>query len=147
MSETAALAAVPPIESRGYSHPDVLVSTEWVAQHIKDPSVRLAESDEDLLLYETGHIPGAVKIDWVNDLNDPLTRDYLNRAQMEKLLRSRGISEQTTIVFYGDKNNWWMFAAPRSFAASDSTCRTIPMRAPCVAGISPAPGVCPGPAR
>ncbi len=107
MSETAALPAVPPIESRGYSHPDVLVSTEWVAHHVTDPSVRLVESDEDLLLYETGHIPGAVKIDWVNDLNDPLTRDYLNRAQLEKLLRSKGISEQTTIVFYGDKNNWW----------------------------------------
>jgi thiosulfate/3-mercaptopyruvate sulfurtransferase len=107
MSETAALPAVPPIESRGYSHPDVLVSTDWVAQRAADPSVRLVESDEDLLLYETGHIPGAVKIDWVNDLNDPLTRDYLNRSQMEKLLRSKGISEQTTLVFYGDKNNWW----------------------------------------
>jgi thiosulfate/3-mercaptopyruvate sulfurtransferase len=107
MAETTILPIVPPIETRGYSHPDVLVSTDWVARHVNDPSVRLVESDEDLLLYETGHIPGAVKIDWVTDLNDPLTRDYLDRARMERLLRAKGINQDTTIVFYGDKNNWW----------------------------------------
>src|SRR6185312_14854580 len=69
--------------------------------------VRLVESDEDLLLYDTGHIPGAVKIDWVTQLNDSLTRDYLDHGRMQALLRSQGISRDTTIVFYGDKNNWW----------------------------------------
>lgn len=96
-----------PIEERGYAHPESLVSTEWVAAHLDDPKVRLVESDEDVLLYEIGHIPGAVKIDWVADLNDPVTRDYIDAARFEKLLRSLGINEDTTIVFYGDNNNWW----------------------------------------
>ncbi|HEU5169995.1 MAG TPA: sulfurtransferase, partial [Gemmatimonadales bacterium] len=96
-----------PIERRGYVNPDVLVSTAWVAERLKDPKVRLVESDEDVLLYETGHVPGAVKIDWVADLNDPLVRDYVGREPMQALLRSRGIERDTTIVFYGDKNNWW----------------------------------------
>lgn len=95
------------IGARGYAHPEVLVSTEWVAQHLADPKVRLVESDEDILLYETGHIPGAVKIDWVADLNDPLIRDYVDRSRFEGLLRSKGINQDTTIVLYGDKNNWW----------------------------------------
>ena len=107
MTDTKTIPTVPPIESRGYAHPEVLVSTDWVAAHLKDPSVRLIESDEDLLLYETGHIPGAVKIDWVTDLNDPVTRDYIDRERMQRLLRSKGIKQDTTIVFYGDKNNWW----------------------------------------
>lgn len=107
MTDTRTIPAVPPIASRGYAHPDVLVSTEWVAAHLDDPAVRLVESDEDLLLYEVGHIPGAVKIDWVTDLNDATTRDYLDRERMQALLRSRGINQDTTIVFYGDKNNWW----------------------------------------
>lgn len=98
---------VVPIEARGYAHPDVLVSTDWVAARLGDPGVRVVESDEDLLLYETGHIPGAVKIDWIDDLNDPLVRDYLDQARMQRLLRSRGIGPDTTIVFYGDRNNWW----------------------------------------
>jgi thiosulfate/3-mercaptopyruvate sulfurtransferase len=96
-----------PIEKRGYVHPEVLVSTQWVADHLDDPQVRLAESDEDLLLYETGHIPGAVKIDWVGDLNDPVVRDYVDRERLQRLLRSKGIDANTTIVFYGDKDNWW----------------------------------------
>jgi len=95
------------IAERGYAHPEVLVSTDWVAEHLKDAAVRLVESDEDVLLYETGHIPGAMKIDWVADLNDPLVRDYVDRDQLTKLLRSRGINDDTTIVLYGDKNNWW----------------------------------------
>lgn len=99
--------AVPAIADRGYAHPEVLVSTEWVAAHLADPTVRLVESDEDLLLYETGHIPGAVKVDWVTELNDPVTRDYLDRERMQALLRAKGISRDTTVVLYGDKNNWW----------------------------------------
>jgi thiosulfate/3-mercaptopyruvate sulfurtransferase len=78
-----------------------------VAEHLRDSKVRLVESNEDLLLYETGHIPGAVKIDWVGDLNDPLIRDYVDRERLQSLLRSKGINSDTTIVFYGDKNNWW----------------------------------------
>jgi thiosulfate/3-mercaptopyruvate sulfurtransferase len=105
MPET--LAPVADIEARGYAHPEVLVSTQWVADHLADPNVRIVESDEDVLLYETGHIPGAVKVDWVADLNDPLVRDYVGRDRFQRLLRSKGINDTTTIVFYGDKNNWW----------------------------------------
>src|SRR5882762_9096981 len=101
------LAAVSDIAERGYARPEVLVSTDWVEEHRNDPNVRLLESNEDVLLYETGHIPGAVKIDWVTDLNDPLLRDYVDRARFEKLLRAKGINDDTTVVFYGDKNNWW----------------------------------------
>ena len=107
MSPAQSIPAVTPIEARGYAHPEVLVSTEWVAQHLDDPNVRLIESNEDLLLYDTGHIPGAVKVDWTNDLNDPLVRDYIDSERLQRLLRSRGIGKNTTIVFYGDKNNWW----------------------------------------
>ncbi|MEI7643675.1 MAG: sulfurtransferase [Chloroflexales bacterium] len=90
-----------------YAHPEVLVDTAWVADHLSDPSVRLVESDEDLLLYETGHIPGAVKIDWVQDLNDPVVRDYLDAVRFAALLASKGIARDTTVVIYGDKSNWW----------------------------------------
>jgi thiosulfate/3-mercaptopyruvate sulfurtransferase len=91
----------------GYAHPEVLVETDWVADHLNDPSVRLVECNEDILLYDQGHIPGAVKLDWVADLNDPVVRDYLDREGFEKLLSAKGISNDTTVVFYGDKNNWW----------------------------------------
>ena len=107
MTPVQTAPSVTPIEERGYAHPEVLVSTEWVAQHLEDLKVRLVESNEDLLLYDTGHIPGAVKIDWTNDLNDPVIRDYIDRDRLQKLLRSKGIDNDTTIVFYGDKNNWW----------------------------------------
>ncbi len=100
-------APVTDIATRGYAHPEVLVSTQWVADHLQDPGVRLLESNEDVLLYETGHIPGAAKIDWIADLNDPLLRDYIDRTRFEKLLRAKGINRDTTVVFYGDKNNWW----------------------------------------
>jgi thiosulfate/3-mercaptopyruvate sulfurtransferase len=93
--------------SSEYAHPEALVSTEWVAQHLNDPTIRLVESNEDILLYDTGHIPGAVKIDWVGDLNDPLVRDYLDGARFAQLMSAKGISPETTVVFYGDKNNWW----------------------------------------
>jgi len=96
-----------PIADRGYVHPDVLVSTDWVAEHLDDRAVRLVESDEDVLLYEIGHVPGAVKIDWVADLNDGLVRDYVSREALQGLLRAKGINDDTTVVFYGDKNNWW----------------------------------------
>ena len=95
------------IEDRGYSHPEVLVSTEWVAGHQADPSVRLVESNEDPLLYATGHLPGAVEVDWTRDLNDPVRRDYLDGEGFERLMRRIGATAETTLVFYGDKNNWW----------------------------------------
>src|SRR6478672_596538 len=92
---------------RGYAHPEALVSTQWVADHLDDPLVRIVESDEDVLLYDQGHVPGAVKLDWITDLNDPVERDYLDRDHFEQLASQRGISNDTTLVFYGDKNNWW----------------------------------------
>jgi thiosulfate/3-mercaptopyruvate sulfurtransferase len=95
------------IESRGYVHPEVLVSTDWVAEHLNDPQVRIIESNEDPLLYATGHIPGAVEVDWTRDLNDPVRRDYLGRDGFEALMRRHGISRDTTVVLYGDRNNWW----------------------------------------
>jgi thiosulfate/3-mercaptopyruvate sulfurtransferase len=107
MTDTRAAPQAPPITGRGYAHPEVLVSTDWVADRLHDPSVRLVESDEDLLLYEIGHIPGAVKIDWVADLNDRVIRDYLDGVRLQELLRARGIGRDTTIVLYGDQNNWW----------------------------------------
>ena len=90
-----------------YAHPEVLVSTEWVAKHLDDPSVRLVESNEDVLLYNTGHIRNAAKIDWIVDLNDPVIRDYIGPQEFEALCARHGISNDTFVVFYGDKNNWW----------------------------------------
>ncbi|MEO7987475.1 MAG: sulfurtransferase, partial [Gemmatimonadales bacterium] len=98
---------VVPIDQRGYAHPEVLVSTDWAAAHLTDPKVRFVESNEDILLYDTGHIAGAVKLDWTTDLNDQVVRDYIDRERLQKLLRSKGINNDTTIVLYGDKNNWW----------------------------------------
>ncbi len=95
------------IEGRGYSRPETLVSTEWVAEHLADPNVRLVESNEDPLVYPSGHIPGAVEVDWTRDLNDQIRRDYLDREGFEALARRIGITSETTVVFYGDKNNWW----------------------------------------
>lgn len=94
-------------ENKGYAHPEALVSTDWVAAHLEDPKVRLVESNEDILLYDIGHIPGAVKVDWHNDLNDPVMRDYINKEQFEALMKRLGVANDTTVVFYGDKNNWW----------------------------------------
>jgi thiosulfate/3-mercaptopyruvate sulfurtransferase len=91
----------------GYAHPEVLVDADWVAEHLNDPRVRLIESDEDILLYDQGHIPGAVKVDWLADLNDQVRRDYLDHAHFEQLMDAKGINNDTTVVFYGDKNNWW----------------------------------------
>jgi thiosulfate/3-mercaptopyruvate sulfurtransferase len=95
------------IDQRGYAHPDVLVSTDWVAEHLHDPKVRIIESNEDPLLYTSGHVPGAVEVDWTADLNDPLRRDYLDKAAFEALMARIGVTPDTLLVFYGDKNNWW----------------------------------------
>ncbi len=90
-----------------YAHPEVLVSTDWLEKNLNSPGLVIVESDEDVLLYETGHIPGSVKIDWHTDLNDPVTRDYIDGEGFSKLLSSKGISPDTTVVIYGDKSNWW----------------------------------------
>ncbi len=95
------------ISSRGYANPDKLVSTSWVAEHLNDSNVRVIESNEDPLLYPSGHVSGAVEVDWVKDLNDPLRRDYLDKSGFEALASRIGITPQTTAVFYGDKSNWW----------------------------------------
>lgn len=92
---------------RGYVHPEVLVTTDWVANHLNDPTVRIVESDEDILLYEVGHIPGAVKLDWHTDLQNPVRRDFVDKAGFEALMSRAGIANDTTVVFYGDKNNWY----------------------------------------
>jgi thiosulfate/3-mercaptopyruvate sulfurtransferase len=96
-----------PIEARGYAHPEVLVSTDWVAEHLNDSNLRLIESNEDTLLYASGHIPGAVHVDWTADLNDQIRRDYITREGFEQLMSRIGATRDTTVVFYGDKNNWW----------------------------------------
>ena len=91
-----------------FVHPEVLVSCDWVEQNrSKTDSIRLVESDEDLLLYEQGHIAGAVKLDWTTDLQDAVVRDYVSTGRFEELCAERGISNDTIVVFYGDKNNWW----------------------------------------
>ena len=90
-----------------YAHPERLVSTDWLAERLGQPGLVVVESDEDVLLYETGHIPGAVKIDWHTDLNDPVVRDYVDGERFAELLGSKGIARDTTVVIYGDKNNWW----------------------------------------
>ena len=90
-----------------YAHPEAIVSTEWVAAHLADPNVRIIESNEDVLLYDTGHIRGAVHVDWRRDLNDQTVRDYLDPKRFAELLGRIGVTSETTIVFYGDKSNWW----------------------------------------
>ncbi|MEO8830233.1 sulfurtransferase [Lapillicoccus sp.] len=96
-----------------YAHPDRLVSTQWLAEQIEAGQVGapggivLVESDEDVLLYDTGHIPGAVKVDWHLDLNDPVTRDFVGSTRFAEVMGSRGIGRDTTVVVYGDKSNWW----------------------------------------
>jgi thiosulfate/3-mercaptopyruvate sulfurtransferase len=95
------------IDQRGYAHADVLVSTDWVEQHLNDPETRIIESNEDTLLYASGHIPGAVHVDWTSDLNDQIRRDYITREGFEALMSRIGAKRDTTVVFYGDKNNWW----------------------------------------
>jgi len=90
-----------------YAHPERLVSTEWLQSNLDAPGLVIVESDEDVLLYETGHIPGAVKIDWHTDLNDPVARDFVDGEHFAALVGSKGISRDSTVVVYGDKSNWW----------------------------------------
>ena len=90
----------------GYAKP-VLVTTEWLAEHLQDPSIVVAEVDEDPALYDEGHIPGAVKLHWRDDLQDPVERDLVDKPSFERLLGERGVSNETTLVLYGDKNNWF----------------------------------------
>jgi len=91
----------------GYAHPEYLVETDWVAEHLDDPSVRIIESDEDALLYDMGHIPGAVRVDWFTTLQHPVRRDFLTKQQFEEVCAEIGITSDTTLVFYGDKSNWF----------------------------------------
>jgi len=90
-----------------YAHPEVLVSTDWVAKHLNDTDLRIVEVNEDILLYGTGHIRNAVKIDWTNDLQDSRTRDYISERYFANLMSEKGITNDTKVVFYGDQNNWW----------------------------------------
>lgn len=90
-----------------YSHPEYLVETDWVAEHLDDPNVRIIESDEDALLYDMKHIPGAVRIDWFTTLQHPVRRDFLTKEQFEEVCAQAGITNDMTLVFYGDKSNWF----------------------------------------
>ncbi len=90
-----------------YAHPQRLVTTQWLADHLGEPGLVVVESDEDVLLYDSGHIPGAVKVDWHADLNDPVARDYVDGQRFAQVMGERGITRDTTIVVYGDKSNWW----------------------------------------
>lgn len=90
-----------------YVHPEMLISTEWVAEHLDDPAVRIVESDEDILLYDVGHMPGAIKVDWQSELQNQVIRDYVDKDAFGKLVGSKGIGKDHTLVFYGDRNNWW----------------------------------------
>jgi thiosulfate/3-mercaptopyruvate sulfurtransferase len=98
-----------------YAHPEYLVETSWVAEHLNDPNIRIIESDEDPLLYAVGHIPGAAQVDWFSTLQHPLRRDFLTKEQFEEVASKLGITNDTTVVFYGDKSNWfacyalWLF--------------------------------------
>ncbi|MGI9126045.1 MAG: sulfurtransferase [Mycobacterium sp.] len=90
-----------------YAHPERLVTGDWLSEHLGMPGLVVVESDEDVLLYDVGHIPGAVKIDWHTDLNDPHVRDYIDGEQFADLMNRKGISRDDTVVIYGDKSNWW----------------------------------------
>ena len=90
-----------------YAHPEALVETDWLEKHLKDDGIRVIESNEDILLYDTGHIPGAVHIDWRADLQDPVIRDYISPEKFARLCSRHGITPDTTCIFYGDKANWW----------------------------------------
>ncbi|HTP54257.1 MAG TPA: sulfurtransferase [Thermoplasmata archaeon] len=91
-----------------YAHPEVLVETDWLADHLTDPKVRVAEVDYDPMAnYELGHVPGSVLFDWRKDINDPVRRDILSSEAFTELFRRAGIEDDTTVVLYGDFNNWF----------------------------------------
>ncbi|HCM94345.1 sulfurtransferase [Glutamicibacter arilaitensis] len=100
-----------PVESNekyaAYAHPERLVSTQWVAENLGAENLVVLESDEDILLYSTGHVPGALKIDWHTELNDEVSRDYVDGEGFAKLMAAKGITRESTVVIYGDKSNWW----------------------------------------
>ena len=101
------LPADPSPTLAAYAHPERLVTADWLSAHLGTPGLAIVESDEDVLLYDVGHIPGAVKIDWHTDLNDPNVRDYINGKQFADLMNRKGIGRDDTVVIYGDKSNWW----------------------------------------
>jgi thiosulfate/3-mercaptopyruvate sulfurtransferase len=115
MPESPDLSAAASADSSfsAYAHPERLVTTAWLAEQIEagaiggPDGVVVLESDEDVLLYDTGHIPGALKLDWHQDLNDPVVRDYVDAEQFAAVMSARGVGRDTTVVIYGDKNNWW----------------------------------------
>ncbi|CAN5687669.1 hypothetical protein BH23DEI1_BH23DEI1_14180 [soil metagenome] len=90
-----------------FANPEVLVRTAWVAEHGGDEGVRLVEVDEDVLLYAQGHVEGAVKLDWHTELQRPDVRDFVDEEGFSALMERKGISNDTTVVLYGDKSNWW----------------------------------------
>ena len=102
-----AVPADPAPQLTAYAHPEQLVTTQWLADHLDSDGLVVVESDEDVLLYDTGHIPGAVKVDWHTELNDQVTRDYLNPGHFAELMSAKGIGRDDTVVFYGDNFNWW----------------------------------------
>jgi thiosulfate/3-mercaptopyruvate sulfurtransferase len=104
---STAVSADPDQKLQEYAQPERLVTTSWLAEHLDDPQIVVVESDEDVLLYDTGHIPGAIKVDWHTELNDPVTRDYVDGQRFARLMSEKGIRRDTTVVFYGDKSNWW----------------------------------------
>jgi thiosulfate/3-mercaptopyruvate sulfurtransferase len=101
------LPADPSPALKDYAHPERLVTSDWLSAHLGTKGLAIVESDEDVLLYDVGHIPGAVKIDWHTDLNDPAVRDYIAGEQFADLMNRKGISRDDTVVIYGDKSNWW----------------------------------------
>lgn len=94
-------------ENKGYVHPEVLVDADWVEAHLKDPNVRLIEVDVNTRSYDEGHIPGAVGFNWQKELQDQIVRAPVSKEQLESLLSSAGVDNDTTIVLYGDNNNWF----------------------------------------
>src|SRR3984893_12140131 len=98
-----------------YAYPDVLVETGWLSEHLEDPAIRVAEISEDVTLYEQGHIPGSVHFNWKSQRQDPERRHCVSKDQFEALLGTHGIGNDTTVILYGDKNNWfatytfWLF--------------------------------------